>query len=807
MKPTRDLIVLTVAVLLATPWVLNAQTPVGTAFTYQGQLKQAGLPVTGQADMIFHLWDAETGGDLYDSLGISFIPVVDGLFTVELDFGLDAFEGDARWLEIELEFPSGEGNWTTLSPRQPLTAAPYALTAVNTIGVDGHSLDAADGSPTNMVYVNNEGQIRLGSPGSSSLKTVHVRGGLEVFDDDGMGTSEGIRFTSNSYEFAELAGETPIWDYYQSTDTHRFYTGDQTLRMTIKSEGNIGIGTADPNYPLHVEGSSARTVYVKNQSAGGSALEARVIGTGAAVRAYATSTESGGYGVDAYAAAPNARAVYAFNEAESGDAYAVYGENISPHGIAIYGLADNGDEYSTGIGVYGRSDSDHPGIGVYGETTNTGITYGVRGVSAHGTGVRGDQGTSGNHGSLGTWTAGVYGRTTQEDHYAVWGYANEDGFAGYFTGGRSYFEGDVGIGTTEPGAELEVVGDIKVTGEDQGVVFSDGTKQTTAAGGVPSGFCIMGESPTAPPGYTYTGDRAAGVESWSTKADMPTARSHLAAAAANGKIYVIGGYALEESATNEEYDPATNTWTTKAEMPTARCHLAAAAVNGRIYVFGGHDGSSDLATNEEYDPVTNMWTTKADLPTARRALAAAVVNGKIYAIGGYLEDGLGTGYLATVEEYDPLVDAWSTKLDMPTARRHLAAAAVNGKIYAIGGFNLDTYDLATVEEYDPLGDAWTTKPDMPTGRYKLAAASVDGKIYAIGGANDLATVEKYDPLVTAYAWTTKLAMWTGRQALAAAAVNGKIYTIGGVCAGGPGDGCNANEQYKPDIPYYIHRKD
>ncbi|UCF34697.1 MAG: hypothetical protein JSV78_05210, partial [Phycisphaerales bacterium] len=90
MKPTRDLILLAVAALLATPWVLNAQTPVGTAFTYQGQLKQAGLPVTGDADMVFHLWDAETGGDLYDSLGISFIPVVDGLFTVELDFGLDA---------------------------------------------------------------------------------------------------------------------------------------------------------------------------------------------------------------------------------------------------------------------------------------------------------------------------------------------------------------------------------------------------------------------------------------------------------------------------------------------------------------------------------------------------------------------------------------------------------------------------------------------------------------------------------------------------------------------------------------------
>ncbi|UCF33901.1 MAG: hypothetical protein JSV78_01060, partial [Phycisphaerales bacterium] len=409
---TRLVSVLTImAALAAVSVAARGQAPVSTAFTYQGQLKESGVPVTGQADMIFHLWDAETGGSLYDSYGISFIPVDDGLFTVELDFGSAPFEGEARWLEIEVEFPSGAGNWTTLSPRQPMTPTPYAVTAMQTIGVDGHSLDAADGSPTNRVYVDNDGRIRLGYPGGSLSRMVNIRGGMDVFDDDGTGTSEGIRFTSNSYEFAELVGETPIWDYYQATDTHRFYTGDATLRLTIASDGSIGIGTPSPSYPLHVEGSGARTVYAENDSASGAALEARATSGGTAVRAYSTSTASGGYGLNAYAAAPSARAVYAFNEAESGDAYAVYGENISPDGIAIYGLADNGDQYSMGIGVYGRSDSDHPGIGVYGETTNTGTTYGVRGVSAHGTGVRGENTDTGNYGALGRHFEGVYGQS------------------------------------------------------------------------------------------------------------------------------------------------------------------------------------------------------------------------------------------------------------------------------------------------------------------------------------------------------------------------------------------------------------
>ena len=61
---------------------------------------------------------------------------------------------------------------------------------------------------------------------------------------------------------------------------------------------------------------------------------------------------------------------------------------------------------------------------------------------------------------------------------------------------------------------------------------------------------------------------------------------------------------------------------------------------------------------------------------------------------------MGSGYLTTVEEYDPATDTWATKAPMPTPRWNLGVAtASNGKIYAIGGFNGSL--LATVEEYDP----------------------------------------------------------------------------------------------------------
>jgi N-acetylneuraminic acid mutarotase len=155
----------------------------------------------------------------------------------------------------------------------------------------------------------------------------------------------------------------------------------------------------------------------------------------------------------------------------------------------------------------------------------------------------------------------------------------------------------------------------------------------------------------------------------------------------------------------EEYDPATDTWTTKADMPTARFGLSTSVVNGKIYAFGGARNcvESAFSTVEEYDPATDTWTTKADMPTARLYLSTSAVNGKIYAIGGTGLACQGTGGpLWTVEEYDPATDTWATKAHMPTAKIAFSASAVDGKIYAIGGSfaGYPWVPAPTVEEYD-----------------------------------------------------------------------------------------------------------
>jgi N-acetylneuraminic acid mutarotase len=86
---------------------------------------------------------------------------------------------------------------------------------------------------------------------------------------------------------------------------------------------------------------------------------------------------------------------------------------------------------------------------------------------------------------------------------------------------------------------------------------------------------------------------------WQRLAALPTTRGALAAAALDGKIHAVGGigWCSRNTPAHEVYDPAANRWTGLAYVPKARDHLAVAAtarsgvaaavLEGRIFVFGG----------------------------------------------------------------------------------------------------------------------------------------------------------------------------------------------------------------------------
>jgi hypothetical protein len=132
-KKTLATLIVSAATLVAVCGAAKAQTAQGTSITYQGQLRfQNGL-MSGSADFEFRLFDSDTGGgQVGPTLAASGLALSDGRFAVQLDFGVSAFTGAARWLEISVRTATGgSGPFVTLTPRQAITATPYALFALN----------------------------------------------------------------------------------------------------------------------------------------------------------------------------------------------------------------------------------------------------------------------------------------------------------------------------------------------------------------------------------------------------------------------------------------------------------------------------------------------------------------------------------------------------------------------------------------------------------------------------------------------------------------------------------------------------
>jgi N-acetylneuraminic acid mutarotase len=196
------------------------------------------------------------------------------------------------------------------------------------------------------------------------------------------------------------------------------------------------------------------------------------------------------------------------------------------------------------------------------------------------------------------------------------------------------------------------------------------------------------------------------------------------------------------------------------------------------------------------------WVTRALMPTSRGGLGVAAVDGKIYAVGGStIRGGGGTqsgplptqgGAVGTVEEYDPATDTWTTKKPMPTPRAHFAIAVCQNKIYCISnGVN---------EVYDAVTDSWETKTPFSVALDAMQANAVGDKIYLIGYAlGNSSSTNSRIPLTQVYdpetdSWVTKTHMPIPTSAYVSTVVDDKIYVIGSAFSN---PSSNLNQIYDP----------
>jgi N-acetylneuraminic acid mutarotase len=175
MKRTFQFMTAALLTLLASLAFSAHAAPLGSTITYQGKLHEAGQPANGTFEFEFVLYDAPTGGNVVGPVVTrEEVPVVQGVFTLQLDFGPGAFNGDARWMQIYVK-NDVTGTNGVLSPRTPIHPTPYALLAADVKDGVISNAKLADGAV-------NGSKISAGSVGSpqlasSSIGSTHLANG------------------------------------------------------------------------------------------------------------------------------------------------------------------------------------------------------------------------------------------------------------------------------------------------------------------------------------------------------------------------------------------------------------------------------------------------------------------------------------------------------------------------------------------------------------------------------------------------------------------------------------------------------
>jgi hypothetical protein len=319
---------------------VEPQATVGPNFTYQGYLEDNNLPANGKYDFEVKLYDAVSAGvQVGSTASLGDVDVVKGYFTVQPDFVnyfTYIYTGQALWLEISVRPGASNGSFTTLTPRQPLTATPYALSLV-----PGATID-----------------VEYNFGGRGIINVTNRSTGFDTF---------GVYARS----YSTLSGGGVIGLSSATTGDGYGVFGSTSAEQGTGVRGE-SVSTAGVNYG----------VYGKNQSSSGYGVYGYAVSTngipvvgmqtaGSVVGDWSNWKPGGLFG--------GRNGVVGFTETAGG--YGAVGRSMINDGnsYGVYAFSDNSSTTGTdkSYGVYGYSHTTALSYAVYGDTTRSDHLYGL----------------------------------------------------------------------------------------------------------------------------------------------------------------------------------------------------------------------------------------------------------------------------------------------------------------------------------------------------------------------------------------------------------------------------------------------
>jgi hypothetical protein len=302
--------------------------PLGSAFTYQGQFSDSGSPANGNYDFKFTLYASASGGTAVDTVELDSQSISGGLVNASLDFTDAPYNGQALWVEVSVR-SAGGGSFTTLAPRQAITATPYALYALN--APSGGSLALPFSGSTSST----DPAFAVANTGTGN--GVKVQGAGTGFDGATLLASNGSNGGVALYAYANTSSGVlgqPVSTAVITNDS--------------PSGGDIVEGWNQGGIRFHVDtaGNLSTTGTITGSSSSGPGMYATSTGTGFAGSALiATNTSNGGGALYAYGISNNTAAAVITNDTTSTTADIL---QLWNQGAAKFTVTTAGEVYAHG---------------------------------------------------------------------------------------------------------------------------------------------------------------------------------------------------------------------------------------------------------------------------------------------------------------------------------------------------------------------------------------------------------------------------------------------------------------------------